>query len=161
MRRLAGRIEVADTTLNIPHPYEEGEAERWIGTHAAGFADGRLAVFAVERKADGRLVGSMGLDLRLVQGKAELGYWVGLPYWGNGYATEAGLEMLRYAFGTLGLARVCAHHMARNPASGRVLEKIGMTREGLLRKDVRKWDRREDLVVWGILREEFEVAGEA
>jgi len=161
VRRLAGRIEVADTTLNIPHPYEEGEAERWIGTHAAGFADGRLAAFALERKEDRRLVGAISLDLELAQGKAELGYWIGMPWWGEGYATEAGAEMLRYGFGTLALARIHARHMSRNQASGRVLEKIGMTREGLLRKHVRKWDRREDVVVWGILREEFGMDGEA
>ena len=61
--------------------------------------------------------------------RAELGYWIGVPWWNRGYATEAGRALLDFGFGTLGLHRIMAHHMMRNPASGRVMQKLGMTRD--------------------------------
>ena len=87
--------------------------------------------------------------------KAGLHYWFGVPYWGYGYATEAARELVRHAFQDLGLGRVYADHVARNPASGRVLQKVGMSYEGCLRRDFKKWDRFEDLVLYGMLVEEW------
>jgi [ribosomal protein S5]-alanine N-acetyltransferase len=81
---------------------------------------------------------------------------VGRPYWGRGYATEAAREVMRYGFGALGLARIFATAMSRNPASIRVLEKIGMREEGVLRGHVTKWGRREDLAVLGMLDDDPE-----
>ncbi len=77
-----------------------------------------------------------------------------MPYWGQGFATEASRAVVRFGLETLGLNRLYAHHMARNPASGRVLERIGMQREGVLRRRVRKWGRFEDVVIYALLREE-------
>jgi RimJ/RimL family protein N-acetyltransferase len=84
-----------------------------------------------------------------------MGFWVGVEHWRQGYATEAAEALLRYGFDTLGLNRIYAHHMVRNPASGRVLEKAGMKREGLLRQRVRKWGVFEDVVLLAILREDW------
>lgn len=157
VQRLAGDFTVADTTLAIPHPYEDGMAERWIATLAEEFAAGRQAVFAVTDRATAALVGAIGLILRPEHSRAELGYWIGRPFWGRGYATEAAGAMLRYGFETLDLHRMYACHFARNPASGRVLEKVGMRREGIARAHARRWQRFEDLVQYGILREEFDL----
>jgi RimJ/RimL family protein N-acetyltransferase len=155
VQRLAGDFTVADTTLTIPHPYEDGMAEAWIAMVTEEFAIGRQVVFAVTDRATAALLGAIGLVLRPDHGRAELGYWIGKPFWGQGYATEAAREVLRYGFDVLGMHRIYATHFARNPASGRVLTKAGLRPEGVSRGHVRRWDRYEDLVQYGILREEF------
>jgi len=88
--------------------------------------------------------------------RAELGYWVGVPYWGNGYATEAARAVVKYGFGTLGLHRIFASHFANNPASARVLRKIGMRYEGRLRGHVLKWGEFLDLEMYGMLASDAE-----
>jgi ribosomal-protein-alanine N-acetyltransferase len=156
VRRLAGEWEIADTTLNIPHPYEDGMAEEWIATHKAQYDAGRLCVFAITLCDSGELIGAMSLVITRRFDHAELGYWMGRPYWGKGYCTEAGRAVIDYGFERLDLYRIHASYFARNPASGRVLRKLGMTEEGLLRAHVKKWDKPEDLVVLGILKPEWE-----
>jgi ribosomal-protein-alanine N-acetyltransferase len=156
VQQLAGVREVADTTLSIPHPYEDGLAEAWIGSLADLYARREQVVFAITARPAGEVIGAIGLVLRLVHDRAELGYWIGKPFWGRGYATEAAAAVVRYGFDVLNLNRIHACHFARNPASGRVLEKIGMRREGISRQHVRRWGRFEDLVHYGMLREERE-----
>jgi ribosomal-protein-alanine N-acetyltransferase len=155
VRRLAGDWEIADTTLNIAHPYEEGMAEEWIGTHKERFEAGSLCNWALTLRGSGELIGAMGLVINARFDHAELGYWIGKPYWGKGYCTEAARAVIDYGFTRLGLHRIHASHFARNPASGRVMRKLGMTEEGLLRGHVKKWDKYEDLVVFGILKAEW------
>jgi RimJ/RimL family protein N-acetyltransferase len=152
VQRLAGDREVASTTLLIPHPYKDGMAEAWIATHEEQFAEGLQAVFAIVRKADQRLLGAIGLSIKSEHARAELGYWIGRPYWNQGYATEAAAAVVRYGFEALGLNRVFAQHMVRNPASGRVMQKIGMQHEGRLRQHVQKWDQFEDVEIYSLLR---------
>ena len=151
---LAGDRAVAATTKTIPHPYENGMAEQWIGAHQDRFEKGRDVVFAVTQKNGGELIGAIGLTLNLAQENAELGYWIGKPYWRCGYCTEAGHVVLRYAFAELRLHRVHARHLAHNPASGRVMQKLGMRHEGRLRHHSKKWDGFFDVEVYGILRSE-------
>ena len=158
VERLAGAREVADTTLNIPHPYPPGDAARWIAGHAAAWTAGTGAPFAICRADDGALVGAIGLAVTQQHRRAELGYWIGVPYWGRGYATEAGRAVLALAFERLGLHRVQAHHMTRNPASGRVMEKLGMRHEGLRRGAFRKGDRFEDVEEYAILAGDWHAA---
>jgi [ribosomal protein S5]-alanine N-acetyltransferase len=153
VQRLAGVREVADTTLNLPHPYEDGMAEAWIGTHQDLYARGELAAFAITLR-DGSLIGAIGLRLEPAHRRGELGYWIGMPFWNRGYATEAGLEIVRYGFSDLGLNRIQATHMTRNPASGRVMQKLGMTYEGCSRQYFLKAGRLEDVERYAILREE-------
>lgn len=155
VRRLAGAPEVADTTLNIPHPYPDGLAERWIAGRAEVARGGAGLTWAIADRASDELYGAIGLAIAPQHQHAELGYWVGVPFWGRGYTTEAAAAVIAHAFEALGLRRVCAHHFARNPASGRVMQKIGMAREGCQRQHVRKGDRFEDIVLYGILREEW------
>jgi len=153
--RLAGDRAIADTTSNIPHPYENGMAEAWISSHQLTFDQGVGVALAITRKADAVLVGAISL-MEMAKGhQAELGYWTGKPFWNSGYCTEAAHVILRYAFCELSLARVHAGHFARNPASGQVMQKIGMRREGCRRQHVEKWGVLEDLEIYGILREEW------
>lgn len=152
VQRLAGAPEVADTTLNLPHPYGEGVAEAWIGSHAARFAEGAGVNYAITLRADGALMGSVGLLVTRRHRRAELGYWLGVPFWGRGYMTEAAGALVQCGFSLLDLHKIEAARMTRNPASGRVMEKIGMTREGLLRGHVFKNGVYEDLAVYGIVK---------
>lgn len=151
VRRLAGERDVAATTLTIPHPYPEGAAEEWIATHANRMARGEAAVFAVTLADTGELVGAIGLEIQAEHARAELGYWVGKPYWGRGYATEAGRAVVQFAFRELGLSRVFACHFKTNAPSGRVMEKLGMCREGEFRRHLVKWGTAQDLVYYGML----------
>jgi RimJ/RimL family protein N-acetyltransferase len=151
VQRLAGHREVARFTLTVPHPYPDGAAEQWIASHPAAWAEGRAITCAIERRGDGRLVGAIGLTIDRENENGEIGYWVGPEYHGNGYATESAAELVRFAFDTLHLQRVTARHFGSNPASGRVLQKIGMMNEGTQRRHFRKWGEFEDIVLYGIL----------
>lgn len=152
LQRLAGDRAIADTTLNIPHPYEDGLAEKWISNHRDWFECGEQAVFAVTLRPTGELIGAIGLRITPDDRRAELGYWIGKPYWGHGYCTEAAQAVLDFGFNRLDLNRIYAHHLMRNPASGRVMQKIGMTHEGHLRQHVMKWNVLEDLELYGRLK---------
>ena len=156
VKRLASAFAIADTTLNIPHPYEDGFAETWIGTHQAKFEAGELAAFALILCASNELTGAALLMLDKRWHRGELGYWIGEPYWGRGLATEASERVVEYGFEDLDLHRIHACHFRRNPASGRVLEKLGMSYEGTAREHVHRWDKYEDLLLYGLLRAEWE-----
>jgi RimJ/RimL family protein N-acetyltransferase len=152
----ASAVEIAGVTQHIPHPYEDGMAEGWIASHQSAFEAGEMSCFAITLREGGEFIGAIGLGFNSSNRSAELGYWIGLPFWGQGYCTEAAGAVLDYGFGVRGLDRIVATHFGRNPASGRVMQKIGMTQEGCLRRHVLKWGRREDLVYYGILREEWD-----
>ncbi|MFH1313813.1 MAG: GNAT family N-acetyltransferase [Candidatus Eisenbacteria bacterium] len=156
IQRLAGDRAVADTVLNIPHPYEDGMAEEWISSHQENFNEDKGVTFAVISKEGGHLMGAislMGISRRF--SRAELGYWIGKPYWNQGFCTEAGETVLKYGFEEMGLNRIFASHFSRNPASGRVMAKLGMQHEGCLKQHIRRWDRYEDMVYCGILADEW------
>jgi ribosomal-protein-alanine N-acetyltransferase len=155
VQQLAGDRSIAATTLAIPHPYVDGMARDWISKHQSYFDLGKGITFAISLKADGSLLGAMSLMAMEAGHQAELGYWVGRPYWDRGFCTEAGEAVLRYAFTQLGLARVHCHHFARNPASGRVMRKLGMQHEGTRRRHVKKWGKFEDVELYGILLEDW------
>lgn len=155
VQELAGERIIADTTLNIPHPYEDGMAEEWIGAHESGYEDGKIATFAIVLRDDAKLAGAIGLRIERGLNKAELGYWIGRPFWNLGYATEATMAILAFGFDELRLNRIQAGHLARNPSSGRVMQKAGMILEGTARQAIIKWGRYEDLVSYAILREDW------
>jgi ribosomal-protein-alanine N-acetyltransferase len=97
--------------------------------------DDQSYAFFIFREADDTLVGglTLGSIRRGVAQAASVGYWIGLPYTGRGYMTDALGTMVPFAFGTLGLHRLEAACLPHNAASSRVLEKIGFRREGLAR----------------------------
>lgn len=152
VQRLAGEREVAMTTANIPHPYPDGMAESWIPTHADLWRERRALVLGITLKATGELVGCIGLHFEPLHERAELGYWIGRPYWGRGYASEAARALVEYGFHVLGLRRIQAHYMAHNPASGRVMEKAGLAREGRSPSAMKKDGCFVDLVFHGAVR---------
>jgi [ribosomal protein S5]-alanine N-acetyltransferase len=152
LARLAGAREVAATTANIPHPYSLADAEGWIASQQAEWDEDRGATFAITLRADGALIGAVGLRSERAHERAELGYWIGVPYWGSGYATEAARAVVEFGFDGLGLNRIFARHMTSNPASGRVMEKIGMHLEGEFRQHELKWGEFRDHRFYGVVR---------
>ncbi len=155
VQKKAGDKAVVDTTLNIPYPYTEELGKKWISTHQPQFESGEAIIYAIIFKKTGELIGAIGLTVEKKFNRAELGYWIEKNLWGNGYCTEAAGALLEYAFNEFGFHRIIANHLSRNPASGKVMEKLGMQREGLFREHVIKWDVYEDVVCYGILRDEW------
>ena len=114
---LAGAWEVASMTGRIPYPYSAEEAQHWV----SGLAAGEI-VFGIERS--GELIGLCGYTAN-TDGSAEIGYWIGQPYWGNGYATEAAQRIMDYGFTKGGVRRFVCSHFVENPGSQRVIAKLG------------------------------------
>jgi RimJ/RimL family protein N-acetyltransferase len=148
---LIGAREVAATTLRIPHPYTEEIAREFIALAERDQSSGQCARCAIIIRESAALCGGIGLLIEADHCRAELGYWIGVPYWGKGYATEAAMEMVKYGFETLGLQRIFASYVPRNIASGNVLRKIGMRHEGYLRSHILKWGEFLDLEMYGML----------
>jgi RimJ/RimL family protein N-acetyltransferase len=151
---LAGDIRVAQNTARIPHPYSQADAEAFIAQ--TNGADGDVA-FAITL-ADDTLIGMAGFAT-LRGAHPEIGYWLGVPYWGRGYATEAARAVIDHAFSGCELELLEAGARVSNPASRRVLEKCGFqwTGVGLYRiraiRSSAPFDRfRLDRRLWAAIR---------
>lgn len=155
VERLAGAPEVAATTLHIPHPYPAGLGAKWIATHGEQFAKQEMATWAIELRSSGELVGAFSARLHQTDRRSELGYWIGVPFWGHGYTAEAGIVIRDYLFHEWGLQRIYAQHFVGNPASGRVMQKLGMQYEGCLRQHIRKGSQFYDIAIYGMVRTEW------
>ena len=158
LQRLAGEFDVAKGTLCMPHPYEDGMAEDFITAQESAFAKGEvfnLGIFLQESK---ELIGGIGLEVKKDHDTAEVGYWIGKPYWGNGYCTEAMAAIVEFGFARLGIRKVFAEHFADNPASGRILEKLGFIHEGCRRKHLKRFGTIHDVELYGLLRTEYQGA---
>jgi [ribosomal protein S5]-alanine N-acetyltransferase len=148
---LIGDFAIADGTSRIPHPYTLADAHAFLDMLEKNPEKPIAAV-----TLGGAVIGAVGIDLEPAHDRGELGYWIGRPYWGQDFATEAARAMIFLGFTHLKLNRINAHHYSRNAVSGSVLVKTGMIREGLLRQHMKKWDKYEDCVAYGITRDKFE-----
>ena len=124
--KMAGNENVSKTTLNIPYPYKFEVAEKWIKTHQAEWQERTRITYAIVKLDTRQLVGTIGF-VSLEGSEGELGYWIGEPYWGLGYCTEAAQAVIQFSFQNLGIDKITAEHLTTNPASGKVMEKIGMS----------------------------------
>jgi ribosomal-protein-alanine N-acetyltransferase len=146
--------DVYNTTLTIPHPYMEANADWWIEKRIEHTNRlGKEVSFAI-RDVDSKLIGVISADnLELgTTHRAEIGYWLARPYWGQGIMTDAVRAFVEYAFNELGLARLTAHVFEFNVGSARVLEKNGFKLEGHLRKHLRKDGELLDALFYGLLK---------
>lgn len=124
VQKLAGDKRIADMVTNLPHPYLDGMAEDWIGNHKSWFETRDTVAYAIILRESDELVGTISLNM--IEGeRANLGYWIGVPYWGNGYCTEAAKEIIKFGFENYGLSELFATHLKLNPASGKVMKKNG------------------------------------
>jgi len=122
---LANDRRIAENTARIPHPYKVADAETFISGASKGAAD---AVFLITLRGK-TVIGACGVTT--LDDQAELGYWLGVPYWGQGYATEALHAVIDYAFTDLAHEALNAGARVTNPASRRVLEKCGFQWTGV------------------------------
>lgn len=155
IHRLADNSEVAAGLSDLPHPYPREAAVGLVQGMARGASTGSALALGIELKQpvlEDTILGIVFLISEQSHQRAELIYWLGRPYWGNGYATEAVRAVLRFGFETLGLNRVHATCFTRNPASARVMQKAGMTFEGVMRQHLVKGGEPLDLASYGILR---------
>ncbi|MQG34517.1 MAG: GNAT family N-acetyltransferase [SAR202 cluster bacterium] len=155
IQRLASEKDVASTTRDIEHPYTVEMAQKWVASCRRQSDAGELAHFAITLARDQTFLGAVTLHLDDGRKAAELSYWVGKPYWGRGYATEAVRAVIHHGFTAVGLDRVYAAHFTRNPSSGRVMQKAGMLHEGFLKGHTAKWGRFEDLELYRVTKEQF------
>lgn len=154
---LADDYEVAAGVLTMPHPYTLADAEAFIAYTRDRYYDPNRTehIFGARLKPSDDLIGVVGLSEARPHRRAEMGYWIGRAYWGNGYATEAGRLLLAFGFTTLGLGRIHAACYTHNVGSARVMEKMGMRHEGTLRRHYVRFGSVYDAHVYGILRDEW------
>jgi RimJ/RimL family protein N-acetyltransferase len=128
-----GDFEVSKNMAKVPHPYGEDDAEGFVALREVQ-GDGQYS-FTVQRRTDNLFLGGVGLHLE-EQGW-EFGYWLGRPFWGRGYGSEAARRLVQFAFETLGVGQVWAGWYHDNPASGHVLAKLGARHNGSRMRDCR------------------------
>ena len=148
--------EIASTTLRIPFPYSQKDAEEWIASTQKKFVEDSEINWAITNRFSNKLVGTITLVLNMEYCNAEFGYFIGKTYWGNGYCTEAAKAILKFAFEDLKLHRVHALHMKKNLAAAKVLLNIGMSYEGTRWGHIKKWGQYEDIVLYGMLKEDWD-----
>lgn len=151
--KLCNNYNIYKNTLYLPYPYQLKDALSWIEQHHNNLDANKLYEFAVTDKESGELYGAIALSNNQKSNNGEMAYWIGEEYWGNGYATEAGLAIVQFAFEEKKYHKVFARHFNSNPASGRVLQKLGMKKEGILIEHVKKENQYEDLVYYGIVNQ--------
>lgn len=136
---------------SFPYPYTDGDAKNWIRFAREQRPETHFAIANPEEA-----IGGIGLVLQSDVNRlsAEIGYWLGEPFWGRGIASRAVQALSEYAFANFDLLRIYAWVFEWNPASARVLEKAGYRREGRLRQSVIKNGRVIDQFLYAILREE-------
>ncbi len=141
-------------------PYESESAVREMLTKwEADVPDGAVFRWAIVLKSSNEAIGSLSAVPDEKTDSAELGWCIGRPWWGRGIMPEAGAAVIAYLFDRAGLNRVAAKHDVRNPKSGRVMQKLGMTKEGVLRQAGRCNAGLGDVAVYSILRSEYAERG--
>jgi [ribosomal protein S5]-alanine N-acetyltransferase len=150
---LADDPDIAATTLTIPHPYTKDFARHYLIEDEV--PEPGIFNFAIAFRESDELAGSINCRVDTRHCSAELGFWMGRPFWGCGLCTEAVKAIVHYGFTTLALNRIHAAHLGENIASGRVLAKCAMKKEGCLRQAVWKDGKYHDLIEYGILREDY------
>lgn len=154
---------IADKMISISYPYLPGAAADDIERQRSAFAAGKAVTFAIALSGNGEAAEQSGpfmgvIEIREIDREhlqAELSFWLSAGFWNQGYMSEVMPPILQYVFLELGLNRLYAYYMARNPACGRLLRNAGFVQEGVLRQRVRKWGKFEDVVLMSILREEW------
>ncbi|OAB42163.1 GNAT family N-acetyltransferase [Paenibacillus glacialis] len=126
---LCNNYNIYKSTLTLPYPYPIDCAISWIQTHENNFNNNKSYEFSITDKSTNELYGALGLTNNQTHRNGELGYWIGEEHWGKGYA----------------------RYFASNPGSGRVMQKSGMVKEGVLLQHIYKENKFEELIHYGIL----------
>lgn len=149
--QLCNNYNIYKSTLTLPFPYTLDCALSWIANHEQNFESDRMYEFAVTDKNSGQLYGAIAISNHKPYKNGEIAYWIGEQYWGKGYGTEAAKAVIEFVFKEKNYHRVYARYLKSNPASGKIMEKCGMTYEGTLKDHVYKDDSFQDLICYGII----------
>ncbi|MDY3317878.1 GNAT family N-acetyltransferase [Riemerella anatipestifer] len=142
-------------TINIPYPYTRKNAEFWLQLAKDGINNQNQYIFAIRLKENNEIIGGIDLGLNKRFNNAELGYWLDEKYWNKGYITEAVKSIIQFGFETLKLKRIFASHFDFNISSGRVLEKSGMKKEGVLKCHTCKNGQYQNHILYAIINEQM------
>jgi ribosomal-protein-alanine N-acetyltransferase len=156
--RHCGDPRVALKTTAMPHPYRLSDAAGWLDQIEREHESCAGWTYAIELKSATGMIGVISLLLRDDRRSAEIGYWLGVPFWRRGYMTEALREILRHGFEDLRLLYLTAWHMAGNPASGKVMLKARMKFENVVEGGICRDGALHDKVNYGLFADEWRKA---
>ena len=153
----AGHEKVAATTQNMPHPYAKEDALFWIDMAAEGLQVQSNYIFGIRLNDSNQFLGGIGITIDKVHNRGEIGYWIGVPFWNKGYATEATKLVLQFGFEQLKLNKIHAVHLIGNSSSGKVMLKNGMIKEGVLKEHYKKGDEYRSVIQYRLTKGEYEL----
>ncbi|PCI38047.1 MAG: GNAT family N-acetyltransferase [Thiotrichales bacterium] len=139
VQRIVADPAVAKFAGNIiPCPCPDDWSRGWIAEQNNNFVDGESICFAIIENHENVFLGTVRLEIYGSENRADLGYWLAQEQWGKGYATEAAMRMVQYAFHDLHLQKITGGHVNSQLDSGRVLQKIGMEPAGHTQQKIHK-----------------------
>ncbi len=147
---------ISQTTLHIPYPYSRKDAIMWVSKNKQEIGKSVSYTYAILLKETGQMIGAIGLHINEEHNRAEAGYWIAVPYWNKGVATEALNRIMEFGFTKLGLNKIFATHIEENLSSGRVMIKAGMTKEGKLKGHYRKGHEYISVIQYGMTASAYE-----
>ncbi|WLD93303.1 GNAT family N-acetyltransferase [Alkalihalobacillus sp. AL-G] len=147
---------VSDNRVNAAHKNVSETIER-VAKIVCDYANKEFCWWAIERKADGKLIGEIDLyDFDNTTGNCEVSYSIGYEWWNQGYGTEALRAIMEFGFRHMNIHKIAAVHNTDNRASGKVMSKAGMVQEGIIRHMIRNAKNQyKDCAVYGILQEDY------
>lgn len=152
----AGNKKIADNTRTMPHPYLAANAIAWINMANQGFRNKDNFIFAMRNKDDNTFMGGIGLTLDQEHSRAEIGYWIAERFWNMGYTSEAVKSLLKFGFEELYLNKIVATYISTNVASGKIMIRNGMVKEGEFKNHDIKNGEYVTLIHYGLLKSTYE-----
>ncbi len=146
--------EIVKYTYNIPHPYSLKDGEEFVARSMKEWRKGTGYVFGIVLKKE--VVGICSLmKVNTEHRNAELGYWLGRKFWGQGIMTTAASAVVTFGFEELKLHRILVYHLEENIASKRIIEKFGFVPEGKEREAIYRFGRWHHVCMYGLLEKEW------
>jgi len=152
----ASNPNVSKMLRTMPYPYAEKDAIFWLNKARTEFKKETAYIFRIGLRDRGEFVGGVGLHLKKAHQKAVIGYWIGEPFWGKGYVTEALGAVLKFGFETLNLNKIQAVYKADNTQSGKVMIKNNMVKEGEMVDDMYQNGQFYTLIQYRLTKREYE-----
>jgi len=153
--RNMNNLAISQFLARPPLPYTDEHGLSFIHAAREGRRSGYWLSCAIAEQSDNRMIGSIGMTLNDEFQRAEIGYWLDEAFWNRGLMTEALRGIIDFGFAEFDLNRIAANHFSDNPASGRVMQKAGMTYEGTLRQYLVRFGEPKDAAYYSILRREW------
>jgi len=142
---LAGDKRVSDMTANIPYPYKESIAIDWISSHSLLFSDKKEVVYGITEKGCNEIIGAIGMVMQ-PDGSGILGYWLGVEFWGKGFATEAAYELIKFCRSQLDMTAIEVWHLVENNQSQSVINKLNIPY--IENRQIKKLDQQREICVY-------------